>query len=485
MKLSENSCLSDGAEFAWRGNCHFPQASRTLVPWQRTLGVVSLLLLVGGAVWNFSAVLLFLNVFFSIFYLATTIYRVFLIDLSLRHFRELQVSAEEIRAFAQGARWPRYLVLVPMYREAAVLPTLVAALDQLDYPKKQLEIRLLIEADDDETMSAARKLDLQRPFVIYPIPVSQPRTKPKACNVGLSNTDADYLVIFDAEDRPEPDQLKKAAVAFAGVPDKVACIQAKLNFYNPDRNFLTRCFTAEYATWFDLCMPGLDCLRAPIPLGGTSNHFRLEILKRLGGWDEYNVTEDCDLGLRLFTAGWQTRILDSTTWEQACPSLRYWIRQRSRWVKGYIQTYLVHSRSPLKLVCKIGIVNSIHFHLLVGGTPLCQLISPVYWLLAVLWLVAQPHGLDAFFPGPIFAIGALCLFAGNFIFAYTSGIACVRRGFGRLTKYGLVMPLYWILLSVGAWRGLLELMRRPHFWDKTKHFAEPAPAVSSGSKRQA
>ena len=308
--------------------------------------------------------------------------------------------------------------------------------------------------------------------MVFPIPVSRPRTKPKACNVGLAGTDADYLVIYDAEDRPEPDQLKKAAVAFRRVPHDVACIQAKLNFYNPDRNLITRCFTAEYAMWFDLCLPGLDYLRAPIPLGGTSNHFRLEVLREVKGWDEYNVTEDCDLGLRLFSQGWRTRILDATTWEQACPDVRYWIPQRSRWVKGYVQTYLVHMRSPLRLLRRIGLTNWLHFHLLIGGTPLCQLVNPIYWLLALLWLLVRPVGLDAYFPGPIFAMAAVCLFAGNFVFAYTCGIACVRRGLGHLTKYALAMPFYWALMSVAAWKGTLQLFTRPHHWEKTKHFAE-------------
>ena len=449
----------------------FAQASRTLLPWQRTALFALLVLLLAGAVCCRQTELIVLNAFFTTFYLATTVYRVLLIDISLQQNREITLAPEELTVPPGG--WPRYIVLIPLYREGEILPTLVQALAKLDYPEDRVEIRLLVEEDDDETKEAAASLELPPHFVIYPIPVSQPRTKPKACNVALETGDAEYLVIYDAEDRPEPDQLKKAAVAFSRVHASVACIQAKLNFYNPDQNFLTRCFTAEYAMWFDLCLPGLDHLKAPIPLGGTSNHFRLDVLRRIGGWDEYNVTEDCDLGLRLFSEGWRTRILDSTTWEQACPHLGYWIRQRSRWVKGYVQTYLVHLRHPLQLIRRIGWRNSLHFHLLIGGTPLCQLINPFYWLLAVLWLLFRPQGLDIYFPGPVFAMAAFCLFAGNFIFAYTCGIACVRRGFGRLTKYALAMPVYWTLMSVGAWKGTLQLLWKPHHWEKTKHFALP------------
>jgi glycosyltransferase XagB len=189
--------------------------------------------------------------------------------------------------------------------------------------------------------------------------------------------------------------LKKAVLAFEQSESNVACIQGKLNFYNSDVNWLTRCFTAEYAMWFDLCLPGLDVLRAPIPLGGTSNHFRLSVLQELKGWDEYNVTEDCDLGLRLFSRGYRTRMLDSTTWEEACTRAPVWYRQRSRWVKGYIQTYLVHTRSPLKHLRSLGFWNALHFHMLIGGSVISQLLSPssgVSWSSGWRLCLAVRHG---------------------------------------------------------------------------------------------
>jgi len=457
----------------------FPQASVTLVPRQKVaLTAIAAGILVGLA-WRPVPVLLTLNTLATVFYLVTTLYRILLIDVSLRKSREIQIPAERLQTPPPGG-WPRYLVLVPLYREAEILPSLIAAMRQLDYPPDKLEIRLLIEEDDEETMQAARALAPGPPFRIHPIPVSYPRTKPKACNVGMEDSDADLLVIFDAEDRPEPDQLRKAAHAFTLVTDEVVCIQAKLNFYNPERNVLTRCFTAEYAMWFDLSLPGLDALDAPIPLGGTSNHFRLSALRELGGWDEYNVTEDCDLGLRLYARGFRTRMLDSSTWEQACPDLRYWLRQRSRWVKGYVQTYLVHMRRPWDLIRRTGLLQSLHFHLLIGGTPFCQLINPLYWALALLWFTCRPEALSAFFPGPVFAMGAACLFVGNFVFFYTNAVACVRRGFGNLARYSLLMPFYWALMSLGAWKGTLQLFRRPHHWEKTHHFAESTDDLLAG-----
>lgn len=447
----------------------FEMATRVLVPWQKAVLLAAVCVLIVSLILATRFTLLWINVAITSVYLLSTAYRALLIDVSLRRNREIEIAEADLAAPPPGG-WPHYVVLVPVYKEAEILPHLISSLTKLDYPADRLEIRLLIEEDDTETMAAARRLAPPRPFVVFPIPVSNPRTKPKACNVALAGSGAEFLVIYDAEDRPEPDQIKKAVKAFGRVPGNVACIQAKLNFYNSGQNFLTKCFTTEYATWFDMCLPGLDRLRAPIPLGGTSNHFRMDALRKLKGWDEYNVTEDCDLGLRLFYGGYRTRILASTTWEQACPSLPYWIRQRSRWVKGYVQTYLVHMRHPLKLCRGLGIANSLHFHLLIGSGPLSQLVNPVYWFLTLVWFATRSTAFTVYFPPPVFVMAAACLFIGNFFFAYTCSIACVRRGFGHLAIYGLLMPAYWFIMSVAAWKGCLQLVYKPHFWEKTKHF---------------
>jgi glycosyltransferase XagB len=186
------------------------------------------------------------------------------------------------------------------------------------------------------------------------IPPSFPRTKPKACNIGLHLARGEYLVIYDAEDLPEKDQLKKAVLAFEASPAKVACVQSRLNYYNPRQNVLTRWFTAEYSAWFDLQLPGLAALRAVIPLGGTSNHFKTRVLQELMGWDAYNVTEDCDLGVRLCAPATRRGCWRPRRGRRRAASLPFWIKQRTRWQKGYIQTWFVHMRNPLKLLRELG-----------------------------------------------------------------------------------------------------------------------------------
>ncbi len=242
---------------------------------------------------------------------------------------------------------PLYTILVPLYREANVLPRLLQALRALDYPAQRLDIKLVLEADDDETIAAAQACG--EGFEIIRVPDHGPRTKPKAANYALQFARGEYLVIFDAEDRPESDQLLKAVAAFRAAPRQLACVQARLNLYNTDHNWMTRMFALDYAQWFDMLLPGLDRFGVPMPLGGTSNHFRTQVLRDIGGWDAFNVTEDADIGIRLAQLGYCVSMIPSTTYEEAPASLGPWLRQRSRWLKGHMQTWLVHMRDPVGL----------------------------------------------------------------------------------------------------------------------------------------
>ena len=367
--------------------------------------------------------------------------------------------------------WPTYTVLCPMYRETAVLPQFVAAITKLDYPAESLQVLLLLEEDDHETIDFARGMDLPGSFEIVVVPDSQPKTKPKACNYGLHVGRGDYLVIFDAEDVPEPDQLKKAVLAFAELPGAVACLQAPLNFYNPRQNVLTRLFTAEYSLWFDLMLVGLQRLRGPIPLGGTSNHFRVEVLRGLGGWDPYNVTEDADLGIRLYKHGFRTGMLDSTTYEEANPDPRNWIRQRSRWIKGYLQTLLVHTRGGWDLR-RTRDPHFFTFLLVIGGKAMVNFINPLMWAATVSYFLFRASigpSIEALYPAPVFYAAVITLVFGNMLFVYTFLLGSARRGNYDLIKYGLLAPLYWLMMSAAAGKALTQLIRNPHYWEKTKH----------------
>ncbi len=408
------------------------------------------------------------NGFLICYYLVLCSWKIWLIDESLVSRREIAVTPEEIAALTDED-CPLYTILVPLYHETETLARLVDGISKLDYPHDKLDVILLLEEDDHETREGFAKLTVPSFIRGVVVPDMQPKTKPKACNLGLHLARGKYLVIYDAEDRPDPDQLKKAVIAFTRVESNVVCIQAKLNFYNPRQNLLTRLFTVEYSMWFDLFLPGLDYLNQPIPLGGTSNHFQTQKLRELYGWDAFNVTEDCDLGVRMAVRNYQTRMLDSTTWEEACSHLGYWVRQRSRWIKGYMQTYLVHCRRPFGMLRELGFWRTFGFHMMIGGTPVCLLINPVYWVLALFWVIFRSQQVAEFFPFPIILFGAVCLFVGNFVFVYAGVLAAYRRQYYDLVKTSLLMPFYWVLMSIGAWKGFLQILYRPNYWEKTKH----------------
>jgi cellulose synthase/poly-beta-1,6-N-acetylglucosamine synthase-like glycosyltransferase len=368
------------------------------------------------------------------------------------------------------APWPSYTILCPLYREKAVVPQFVNAMKALDYPSDCLQVLFLTEEDDEETREAILALKLPTHFQVVTVPQGTPKTKPRACNYGLQQATGEYVVIFDAEDIPDPLQLKKAVLTFASTNVNVACLQAKLNFYNPVQNLLTRFFTIEYSLWFDLILSGLQRLGFSLPLGGTSNHFRISALKALGGWDAFNVTEDCDLGLKLAKYGFRTIMLDSTTYEEANSRKLSWIRQRSRWIKGYMQTYLVHTRHPLSVLKNGKIKDLLSLHLFVGAGSIILLINPVMWAMFAAYLIWRPVALyHQLFPWPVLYAGMLCFLVGNFLPIYVSMIACVKREQYTLVKWCLLLPLYWVLASVAAFLAAYELIVKPHHWHKTQH----------------
>jgi glycosyltransferase XagB len=443
-------------------------AVHTLTTAQK-LGLIALVLALGACLaLNTVGTLLVLNAAFTVFYLVHSAYKFTLVYLSLDRRVALHIPPEDLHAIADSDL-PTYTILVPLYREAAVLGRLVQGLGRMDYPADKLDIMLLIEEEDAETLDKCAGMTLPPQFRAVVVPDSQPKTKPKACNYGLDICTTDLLVIYDAEDRPEPDQLRKAAMAFRRVPEHVVCLQAKLNYYNQRQNLLTRWFTAEYSVWFDLFLPGLVASGAPIPLGGTSNHFRVSALRELGGWDPFNVTEDCDLGVRLHKHGYVTSMIDSTTWEEANSKPWNWIRQRSRWVKGYLQTYLVHTRHPVRLFRQLGFAGWFSFQMTVGGSLLSFLLNPIYWAMTALWFATQSQVISAMFPPWVYAMGVFCLFVSNFVFMYLTVAGCMARGYYDLVKYCVLTPIYWLMMSIGAYKAFWQVFFKPHYWEKTIH----------------
>jgi cellulose synthase/poly-beta-1,6-N-acetylglucosamine synthase-like glycosyltransferase len=370
---------------------------------------------------------------------------------------------------------PMYTVLVPVFHEAEVIGDLLAALDRLVYPKDRLDVRILFEEDDLETYVAARRANPGPHVSLVRIPPTGPRTKPKACNVGLAGAQGEFVTIYDAEDRPDPLQLRRAVAAFADLPPEIACLQAKLSYHNVDQNLITRWFTAEYELWFGQLLPGLVARNAPLPLGGTSNHFRRDTLVEVGAWDPFNVTEDADLGIRLHRAGYRTQVLDSTTLEEANSDFVNWVKQRSRWYKGYLQTWLVHMRQPRVLWRQLGPGGFLGFNLFVGGTPLVAILNPIFWALTVLWFLARPDWVNALFPAWLYYASLFSMVFGNAAVTYMAMVSARTTRHPSLVIAAALQPAYWVMMSVAALKALIQLVHTPSFWEKTVHGLDRDP----------
>lgn len=452
---------------------------------QRLVLLALLLAVVGLAIFNGSLLLIGITSVITILYFMDLLFNMFLIYRSFQSYSEIVVDDHTV---GRRHHWPTYTILCPLYKEVPIVPQFIAAMEAIDYPKSKLEVLLLLEEDDSETIHIISNMNLPKFFKIVVVPNSMPKTKPKACNYGLRMATGDYCVIYDAEDIPDRLQLKKAVLAFDQTGNLTGCIQAKLSYYNWDQNLLTRLFTLEYSLWFNLILTGLQSIKAPIPLGGTSNHFRTNVLRDLGGWDPFNVTEDADLGIRLAKHGLQTAILDSTTMEEANSEFNNWLKQRSRWVKGYMQTYLVHMRDLSQFGKNSTRIDMVTFQLVIGGKVLSMLINPILWIMTVSYFVFRPEigpFIESIYLTPVFYVGTVALILGNFMYLYYYMMGAARQGRPELIAYAIFVPLYWLMMSLAAYYALRDLLVRPFHWHKTKHGLHlkytPAAARTSSS----
>lgn len=448
------------------------QSARDRITYKQRLILIGLFIFIFTGLivnWYVSTIILFGLI--SALYFSDLIFFFILIYRSYSKTSCTVVSETEIND-ASGRNWPVYTLLCPLYREGSIVRQLILAIEALEYPKHRLQVLLLLEADDNQTAVSLESLQIPTYFRRVTVPEGQPQTKPKALNFGLRQANGSYLTIYDAEDIPDPLQLKKSVLAFEKSPPDLVCLQASLDFYNPDQNLITRIFTAEYALWFNLILTGLQSLNAPIPLGGTSNHFRTKDLKHLGGWDPYNVTEDCDLGMRLSKMGMRTGMINSVTREEANSQVGNWLRQRSRWIKGYIQTFFVHNRRPLDFCRNWKCPNTVIFELIVGGKVLSAFINPLMWLMTIGYFSLRPvigSFIDSLFPTPVLYMAVFSLIFGNFLYMYAYMIGCIRLGKYSIVKYAFLVPFYWLAMNLSAWSALYQFIYKPYYWAKTNH----------------
>ncbi|WP_170314653.1 glycosyltransferase family 2 protein [Aquibium carbonis] len=385
-----------------------------------------------------------------------------------------------------GSLLPVYSVLVALHREADVVPDLLVALGRLDWPRSRLEVKLVCEADDIETLSALERHSLRSWVEIVRVPPGLPRTKPKALNFALPTCTGDVVALYDAEDRPHPRQLRAAWAALCAGGDDLACVQAPLQIANAGFGVLPFMFRMEFAGQFRGILPWLAERNLMIPLGGTSNHFRRAALEDVGAWDPHNVTEDADLGVRLARRGYRVGMIAPPTLEDAPETFPVWFRQRTRWFKGFLQTWLVHMRNPRRLYRELGPGSFIVFHLLVGGVVASALLHPLLLLtllgLAVRLVAAnglQLHEILVFWLAMMNVLGG---YGAQLLLSWSSLRRGERAGFW---KAALLTPFYWMMLSAVGYRAAWEVWRNPHHWAKTPHSRYRREAAPGGKARSA
>lgn len=466
-------------------------AKSSLTRWQQLTPLVGLALLVIGLVVAPRITIISMLTLSAIAFSATIAFRTFAVGLwPLKRVRQrigLRL-ADRRRTVEPGPSdhdadaiadddLPMYTILVPVFHEANIISTLIGNLGNLDYPRDKLEVLVLLEKDDVETIAAAWASNPPPYMRTLIVPAGQPQTKPRACNYGLTFARGELVVIYDAEDRPEPDQLRRVAADFrraraeaaaGSTAAPLACVQCSLSYFNASYNVLTRLFAIEYSYLFDAILPGLDGTGIPIPLGGTSNHFDAAMLRQVGGWDPYNVTEDADLGIRAAALGYRIGVNTSTTWEEACSQAPAFIKQRTRWIKGYLITAAVNFRHPVQFAKATRLRGVLCLLALILGTPAAFLAYPLMLAFAAITLAGEKWGFLAL-PGWLSTTGILTMLIGTGLTIVLSGLVAWPRYGWRIAVYAVFSPVYWLLHSVAAWRAAWQTMVRPHHWEKTPH----------------
>ncbi|MEM9969814.1 MAG: glycosyltransferase family 2 protein [Pseudomonadota bacterium] len=377
---------------------------------------------------------------------------------------------------------PRVSLLLPLFEEGRMLATLLERLERIEYPRDRLEAILILEATDRVTPCALRDVALPDWVRVLTLPPGEVQTKPRALNFALDFASGDVIGIYDAEDAPAPDQLHLVAEAFAQAPENVACLQGVLDFYNARQSWLTRCFTIDYAAWFRLILPGLVRLGFAIPLGGTTVFFKRDVLEAIGRWDAHNVTEDADLGIRLARRGYATAFIPSVTMEEATSDVRSWVKQRSRWIKGYAMTWAVHMRRPVQLYRELGARRFWGFQVLFLGALSQFMLAPLLWSF---WLLVfgLPHPITGMASQTTIIFMAALFFATEVMTIAVLALAVATPRHRRLIWWVPVMHLYFPLSAIATWKAASELATRPFFWDKTTHGQSlPASGVSQNPR---
>lgn len=412
-------------------------------------------------------VLVTLTSIVAVMYLLLVVFKVWVVYQG-RAYKFVDFTEKEVAAITDE-ELPVYTILVPLLNESEVMEQIITALSSLDYPTNKLDIIVTMHDFDTETVEAFKAASAPEHFRAHMVPETGPKTKPKDINTAFGDAKGEFFVIYDAEILPDRDQMKKAYLGFKKHPE-IACFQTRLDHYNTDQNILTRLFNMEFSFYYDYFLPGLQKLGFPLPLSGHSTHFRTDIVRKVGAWDPYNVAEDCDVGIRLYRYGYKTKVLNSLSREEAAADVWSWIMQRTRWMKGFMQTSIVHLRHPFQLKDDLGgWKNFTAFLITVPGTVLVNVLNLFSWMILLFWVFSGSDFIKSLYMQPILYISVTSFVVGIFLFTYLNLIGSFNRKRFHLVKYGLLTPFYWLLLAFATTRAVIQLFTNPFKWEKTTH----------------
>jgi cellulose synthase/poly-beta-1,6-N-acetylglucosamine synthase-like glycosyltransferase len=393
----------------------------------------------------------------TIFYFFHSALKMMLVCSHLNRTRTL-LQTQQLSSFNKP--YPIYSILLPMYKEVAKFSKLLTAIAKLNYPKECLDVKIILEQDDVYMLREVSLYNLPEYIHIVKVPNSMPKTKPKALNYAMNFARGEYVVVYDAEDEPHPDQLTDSLLAFRALPPEYICLQSPLNFYNAEENLLTLWLSIEYSLWFNLILKGLNYYSLPMPLGGTSNHFKVSRLKELCFWDSYNVTEDADLGLKIYHVGYKSKLNSSFTLEEAPPELKIWLYQRVRWIKGFMQTFLVYALLAPKQDWRMIFVTYAFIALSVHSFLVLPFIT-----FSIFWVT---NNILLYYIYSTLIISLVFLMLSAYI-AIKKINADIKQNKSKWWLGFLLFPIYFILHSIASYMAIFELLTKPFKWNKTTH----------------
>lgn len=367
-------------------------------------------------------------------------------------------SKKEKTEIITPSQFPMYTILLPCYKEEiGTLKKLITGIKNLNYPKEKLDVKILLEETDLQTIENLQQIS--HTFEVLKIPNAFPTTKPKACNFGLYFAKGEYVVIYDAEDIPHPNQLLTALSKFSSASKNIMCVQSLLNVYNHSKNLISICFSLEYLVWFNCFLPAFLKCGMWIPLGGTSNHFKTKELLKIGGWDAYNVTEDAELGIRIAKNGYKTDIIYSYTLEESTITIKDFILQRSRWLKGFLITFLINILD-FKSTLKLDFLNILQIIFSLGMAFFGFFSIP---LIIFFSFFITPNELLI----SLYSTNLIC----GILYLMICYIVGLREKFTNYNKAFYFLPLYFALHICASIVAFWDFFKSPFHWRKTRHIS--------------